>query len=291
MGSKLSVVYPDIRRKISQALSGWNPLDGSALTILAPWKKVFDRASMDNLIIRAIVPKLVLALRDLQINPQNQDLSLFQAVLTWHGTVPQLHFTSLFLGEFFPKWIGVLVQWLSVSPDFAEVSQWYVGWKSSFPEELLEEPEFITPFNTALDLMNAALSEINGEELVHLAGASIQESSYIQVLEKKSQETRMRDRLRDLEAPAVPSIVGTSSLSGSAYTFKDVVETFASRNGVEFMPRIGKTHEGKQVWRFGSKSCYLEQDVVFVHIPELHSWRPIGLEELLKLELNSVSSK
>jgi tuftelin-interacting protein 11 len=312
MRSKLSVVYPDIRRKLSQALQSWNAVDTSALAMLTPWKAVFDKTSMENLIIRAIVPKLVLALRDLQINPQQQDLRLFRSVLAWFGMVPMLHFTSLFVGEFFPRWIRVLVNWLSLNPDFAEVSQWYIGWKSLFPEELLEDPEMIGPFNAALDLMNAALSELGGDELVRLAAPEMQDTTYFKVIEKRLQTNKMRERLHELEGSTrrPPGSSGSSGSSGSGsgngngggssgiswvgsgggglrsasnYTFKDVVEAFALDNGVEFSPKIGKTHEGKQVWKFGSRSCYLDHDVVFVFMPEKQLWRPIGLEELLRI--------
>ena len=41
-------------------------------------------------------------------------------------------------------------------------------------------------------------------------------------------------------------------------TFKDVVETYAADNGITFMPKKDRTHEGKQIWLFGKSLCYLD---------------------------------
>jgi tuftelin-interacting protein 11 len=65
-------------------------------------------------------------------------------------------------------------------------------------------------------------------------------------------------------------------------SFKDVVEAYAAESGVTFMPRPGRVHEGKQIWVFGKSNCYLDQDVVFASAGD-GTWRPMGLEDLLKI--------
>lgn len=55
-----------------QVLVEWHPSDGSALVILSPWVGVFDAKSMEQLLLRSIMPKLVQALHDLVIDPNNQ---------------------------------------------------------------------------------------------------------------------------------------------------------------------------------------------------------------------------
>ena len=105
MRSKLAPYYPEIRRKLAQALSSWQPEDHSALSVIKPWRDVFDRDSMDKFLSRVIIPKLVVALRSLSINPQSQDIRAFNAVMVWYGVVPDIHIVSLFRGEFFSKWL------------------------------------------------------------------------------------------------------------------------------------------------------------------------------------------
>ena len=46
-------------------------------------------------------------------------------VFAWEGLLPHLHLTALLEGEFFPKWIAVLWQWLCTTPDYGEIMQWY----------------------------------------------------------------------------------------------------------------------------------------------------------------------
>lgn len=36
---------------------------------------------------------------------------------------------SLLEDHFFPKWRAVLQHWLAHSPDYEEVTAWYLGWK------------------------------------------------------------------------------------------------------------------------------------------------------------------
>ena len=58
LGSRLDIVYPTIRNKLSSALSSWQPTDRSAKLILLPWKDVFTRAAMAAFLTKNIVPKL-----------------------------------------------------------------------------------------------------------------------------------------------------------------------------------------------------------------------------------------
>jgi len=72
LGSQISQVFPDIRRKLGQVLVDWHPSDASAHIILKPWVGVFDTKSMENLLVKCIMPKLVFALQELPILPHNQ---------------------------------------------------------------------------------------------------------------------------------------------------------------------------------------------------------------------------
>lgn len=74
----------------------------------------------------------------------------------------------------------------------------------------------------------------------------------------------------------------TSTSRSGEVTFKDVVGAYAESSGVAFVPKAGREHEGKQIWLFGKSLCYLDRDVVFTYESE-NLWRPIGLEDLLKI--------
>jgi tuftelin-interacting protein 11 len=77
LGSKLSPLYPTVRQKLGSALAQWNPSDATAITVLAPWRPVFERASWDSLLARVVVPKLAQELQSFVINPAQQQMEPF----------------------------------------------------------------------------------------------------------------------------------------------------------------------------------------------------------------------
>ena len=121
------------------------------------------------------------------------------------------------------------------------------------------------------------------------AGASIPDSNYFSTVEKKLSEGKMRSRLEELEGSSSSSgsvSMSSSSASvtaGSNMSFKDVVTSFAMTSGITFVPKQGRQFEGKQIWQFGKCSCYLEHDVVFLYDVSKQHWRPVGLEEMLRI--------
>lgn len=54
--------------------------------------------------------------------------------------------------------LQVLCSWLSNSPNYEEITKWYLGWKSIFSDVLLTQPLIKEKFNEALDIMNRAVS-------------------------------------------------------------------------------------------------------------------------------------
>ena len=96
--------------------------------------------------------------------------------MKWDKLMPHLHMVCLLEGEFFPRWLAVLIHWLQNDPDFEEVSgsppvcyflhypgptaialqvrKWYLGWKSEFPSHLQNDPSIKASWNIALSAMN-----------------------------------------------------------------------------------------------------------------------------------------
>jgi tuftelin-interacting protein 11 len=295
--SKISAVYPDIRRKIGQGLISWNPLtmddrlgnvksNSFAVSIIKPWVGIFDSNSMENLLLRTIVPKLVTALREnFAINPKDQNIEIFQCVLSWNTLLPKVHMVCILCGEFFPKWLRVLASWLgSSAPDFGEISEWYTGWKSMFSDTGLESHDDIMGcFNFALEMMQSCLSHettnsswtisVEFEKILH----NMERNSYTKLIDRKKVEVRAQQTKE--------SILKSNNNSVS---FKEVVEIFAQKNNITFVPKIGKLKEGKQIYQFGSCLCYIEHNVVFAqginnHIIADNKWTPIDLDDLLVL--------
>lgn len=72
--------------------------------------------------------------------------SLFSILEPWHWVMDWSDMLSignmtLILDKFFfPRWLQTLAMWLNHNPDYAQVTEWYSGWKRMISEPLLAQP-------------------------------------------------------------------------------------------------------------------------------------------------------
>jgi tuftelin-interacting protein 11 len=276
MGTRLHAVYPTIRHKLATALTKWHPSDPSAKLILQPWAPVFEKGVTDIFLIKNIVPKLALCLQEFIINPHQQQLDAWDWVMEWQDLLPVSTMTSLLDNHFFPKWLQVLSTWLSHSPNYEEVTQWYVGWKNLVPKHLIQVPSVRDQFNRALDLMNRAVS-ISGAQTFQ-PGAR-EHVAYLASVERQ-QESEVLDSRRDHEALA-QAVRSSGSSSSYHLGFKELLERKAEESGLVFVPVPNRYHEGKQIYRLGRVQMVLDRGVVFVQADQ--SWSPVSMGRLLEM--------
>lgn len=180
MGSRMdTLIYPIIRRKLGSALGGWHPSDRSARLMLEPWAQVFAKRDLEAFLVKNIVPKLQIALAEFIINPHQQHLDQWNWVYEWVTLLP-VHTTVGLLDKFFfPKWLQVLALWLNHSPNYDQITHWYMGWKKMLNDKLLAEPVIKEYFKKALDMMNRAVSTPHG-----LQPGAAEQVSYLTSLER-----------------------------------------------------------------------------------------------------------
>ncbi|XP_066910452.1 tuftelin-interacting protein 11-like [Clytia hemisphaerica] len=266
MANRLEGFYPQIRQKFGAALLNWHPSDPSAKVILEPWIKVFSKGTMEAFLLRTIYPKLEQCVIEFQINPHQQDLQPFNWLMAWIGVISFHHMVSLLEKHFFPKWLQVLRQWLTNTPNYDEVTKWYLGWKTMFSEDFMSHPTIKEHFNRALQLMNQAVT------------GTVQPGARENVAYLTSTERR-----REAEAAALKEKIQASSQGsgGMPSRFKDLVEKAAEDNGLLFIPLPNRRHEGKAVYTFGKCVIYIDRDVVFYSTEG--KWKPSSLQELVDL--------
>ncbi|KAI7842892.1 hypothetical protein COHA_003404 [Chlorella ohadii] len=265
LGAQMAELWPVIRFKFASALQAWHPSDSSAHVILAPWHKVFDRKDWEQLLARSIVPKLAFALQELVINPLHQELEPFNWVLAWQDVMPLGQMAALFESYFFPKWHAVLRHWLANSPNYDEVTRWYLGWKSLFPQDLLDQERIRAQLSAALNMMN---SSVDGGP---------PPSSWTAPQPPQPAAGAYG------AAPVPPAAAPVPHYDASDLTLRQLVEQFAEEAGVAFLPKPGRTHEGLQMYGFGLVSCVVDNanSIVKAQLGGSTGWATVSLEQLL----------
>uniref|UniRef100_A0A667Y7T4 Tuftelin-interacting protein 11 n=1 Tax=Myripristis murdjan TaxID=586833 RepID=A0A667Y7T4_9TELE len=246
--SRLEPLYPPIRSKLANALQRWHPSDGSARLILQPWKDVFTPGAWEAFMVKNIIPKLGILARMLQ-----------------QRKCP-----------FFPlaSYSSVLCSWLSNSPNYEEITKWYLGWKTMFSDVLLAQSLIKDKFNEALDIMNRAVSSGMGGYMQPGARENI---AYLtQTERRKDFQYEVLQERRDAESVAQRGIS-----AGLPTNFKDLIQTKAEENNIVFMPLVAKRHEGKQLYTFGRIVIYIDRGVVFVQGEK--TWVPTSLQSLIDM--------
>ncbi|XP_061906818.1 tuftelin-interacting protein 11 [Entelurus aequoreus] len=272
--SRLEPLYPPIRSKLANALQRWHPSDASARLILQPWKDVFTPGAWEAFMVKNIIPKLALCLEELVINPHQQQMDPFNWVMDWEGMLSPSSLVSLLDKNFFPKWLQVLCSWLSNSPNYEEITKWYLGWKGMFSDVLLLQSVIKEKFNEALDIMNRAVSLGMGgymqpgarENIAYLTQTERRKDFHYEAMQERRDAESVTHRVAGVTVPT---------------NFKDLIQTKAEENNIVFMPLVAKRHEGKQLYTFGRIVIYIDRGVVFVQGEK--TWVPTSLQSLIDM--------
>jgi tuftelin-interacting protein 11 len=104
-----------------------------------PWQRVWPPSDWEKMLSASIVPSLLNALSQLAINPAQQNLDPFKWLMAWADTMPASLMSQILEAQFFPKWHHVL------------------GWKTQFPQDVLDYERVRLQFNYALNMMNSAV--------------------------------------------------------------------------------------------------------------------------------------
>ncbi|XP_074605567.1 tuftelin-interacting protein 11-like [Brevipalpus obovatus] len=257
----METVYEILRTKLSKALNKWHPSDGSAKLLLEPWQRVFEPRDWTAFVSRNIIPKLEQTLSGLVINPSRQDLTNWRYFKNWKDMIPAEFFTRCLVKYFFPKWLEVLHSWLSGSPDFKEVIEWYSGWKREIPERFHSNHLVQEAFQQALEMMNHTISSPNG--LI----------SYPPIQYPPNTTTS----IHRTDQSSVKKIYESDPLN---LKFEDLIDRKASENGVSYSPLQNQFHDNIQVYKFGKLSIYNNHTVLFYK--KDGSWHPITLDDACK---------
>lgn len=277
LGDRHGEVLEESRRRIRSLLRRWKPADGVPQE-LARWRSdIFSAREWDTIIGEHVLGKLGAVLRDLVINPRDQDMSaIVNEVLPWHSLIRPSNFTRLFELEFFPKWLNVLYLWL-VHPGYngEEVAQWFELWKSLFPAEVLHHKAIAHGFETGVQLMGAALA------LGPSRSQDLQRPSY-SPLSRSSKSSVGGSKAPSTPAPHV-------AVRHDDITFRNIAEDFIASKDLLMVP-LGKSHSttGKPLFRVGKTidgkggvTVYVGEDAVFAQ-GDSGSFHAVTLDDVVQ---------
>lgn len=274
LGLRVEDVLDDARRKLRSFLRHWAPADGVPEDF-SMWRDVFEKSDWDAMLLKHVVPKLGLALREeFRVNPRNQDMTPLAQVLPWSTLLRPSVFSQLLETEFFPKWLDVLHMWL-VQPrvSFEEVAQWYSFWKATFPENVQNIPGVARGFTRGLQLVNTAI------ELGPDAPKKLKRPDYREELAAAAIGTSTTN----VSAPPKKTV----PLRTQEVTFRSIVEEYAAEHNLLFIP-TGRAHEKSRMPLFrvsnasgkGGILVYVQDDAVWAPA-EGDEYRAITLEEMV----------
>lgn len=269
-------ILADVKRKLKTTVSTWD-LTAGIPPGLESWQSVLQN-EIPPILLRHLLPRLAAHLsKNLIIDPSDQDLGPLSDVLQWSPFFASSTIAHLLVAEYFPKWHQTLYLWLTASPNYEEIRDWFQWWK--------EQLHLLSPGIN--EFLAVAAEWTRGLETISLA--------LDLGLEAASQLPPPSDGpALALSTPkTAPSKISTPSsrIQENPITFRDIVEHWCAEQGLIMMPlREADPSSGFPLFRItasasgrGGVVVYLKGDVLWVRGSasggEGKGFMPLGLDE------------
>ncbi|KAK3858061.1 hypothetical protein Pcinc_014682 [Petrolisthes cinctipes] len=278
LAEHLQTVYPVIRQKLGAALVHWHPSDRSARLVLEPWRRVFSGVSMTTLLQSSIVPKLETALLETNIAPPANPPEGWRWFMDWEDLLPQQVILEVLDRSFFPRWYQSLATWLSTSPPHTQAIAWYKGWQAALPRALANHLQLRQKFQQALEICSRALTfQPGAPEQFNLLLAGLDKISEPPPPPPLGSPPRQPQRAGPGTTKDWANII--SSARRDTLSMREVVERRCQERGVVFLPLPDRTHQGRPVYRCGSRHVSFNKTIIYAHTER--GWTPTSLDSLL----------
>ena len=269
-----------VQHKFKVVLETWDVSKGVVIG-LEEWRELFGSGTLEDLLLKFILPKLALQLREnFVVDPSDQQLDcLTSVVMPWRKYFRGSTWGQLLESEFFSKWLGMLHLWLTdENVNLEEVGQWYEWWKHQvFDREVLELDKVRKGFKAGLDLMSKAADYIDqGVPLTKLPAPIT------------GPQRPVNKPVRMPKKPGKPAEVKEVKET----TFRDLLEELCAEHNLLFVPmRTADETTGKALFRItasadgkGGTTGYIgDGDVLWLQTKRQGPYEPVGLEKVVPL--------
>uniref|UniRef100_A0A1I8B7U2 G-patch domain-containing protein n=1 Tax=Meloidogyne hapla TaxID=6305 RepID=A0A1I8B7U2_MELHA len=267
MGDRLLHTYATLRQKLAKGLNSWLPGDRSAIEIIRPWKDIFSASTLYTFVSMNIIPKLSRFLQniDLSTTEQFEYIELFD----WLEMVNVDVIAQILAKNFFPRYSQHVSYQINdptiTMAELEKIKKSYMDWKNLLPTEIQKHTLIMSELRQILQILAQCQNRLTGQNIPGIHQQS---------------KPHPLSSIGPFGLPP-PSPQFTSQLPPSS--FKQLVESSAISNGIQFFPQRSKFHDGKQVYMFGDFSVYLDGTLLFYYSPPRRQWLPASLNQLLEM--------
>ena len=278
-----SGLLAEVKRKLRSLIAS-HDLSTGIPPYLTPWQSLLG-PTYSKLLTTHLLPRLGAHLSlELIIDPSDQDLKPLTTVLAFCPLFPPSTTAQLLSTHLFPKFHFTLHQWLTSSPNYDEIREWFLWWKEQqLPESIRDLPVIEKEWNQALRTINLAIS---------LGDRAATDLPLPPLLAQTAAPATKSNTQRPLQASDAASTPKQSVQQPEPITFRDVVENWCANEGLLFMP-LREAHEktGAPLFRLtasatgkGGVLVYLKGDVLWARDKkDKGKWEPLELsDELVK---------
>jgi tuftelin-interacting protein 11 len=269
-----SGLVADVKRKFRTLIDSWDYSRG-LIPGLAQWKAVLRPSAKDDtwtpLLLNHIVPSLSSYFRkNFQVAPQDQEpyMPVLTSLFAWRDILGDKIIAQILVEEFFPMWLDVLHQWLTLEGvNYGEISQWFDFWRSVIPQGISEQKVVEREWTKGSDMINNALD---------LGDRAKDE------LPAPKKPSRHRNA-----KPAAPAAVAPEELTAEKeepVSFRHNLEDWAMAHDLQFIPEKSTLEAAGPVYRVtaspigkGGVLIYIKRDEIFAQIKR-GSWSQLGQE-------------
>lgn len=266
----------DVKRKFRQLIDVW-AFDRGVIPGLKEWKNILRPSKANDqwkpLVMNHILPSMARFLRkNFRVQPSDQEpyLQVLTGVLEWRYVVSPTMVSEVIVAEVFPKWHGILYQWL-VDEDvsYEDIAQWCEWWHDAdgpFPPEIRDTISVASEFEKGLHTIERALDlfDLGEDPKVALAPPSTEPALASKTTSSNGHHHvhhSHHGQRQNHSAPKEPE----------KRSFRHVVEDWCQDNDLQFIPERKQHHSEGPLYRItargdgkGGKLGYFKADKLYL---------------------------